>query len=98
MCAMRTFTDIPPIRKKKENFRRANPAYKESPKAAYNLAALLFRLGFQTNQIHDAIHQSADSVIAHNALLEARPPDHFAYDDIDQRKIQMTELFMTARE
>ncbi|KAL2016131.1 hypothetical protein VTK56DRAFT_4222 [Thermocarpiscus australiensis] len=62
------------------------------------MAALLFRLGFESDQILDSIHQSADSVIAHNALLEARPPDHFAYDAFAQRKIQMMNLFMTARE
>ncbi|KAK3939649.1 hypothetical protein QBC46DRAFT_437116, partial [Diplogelasinospora grovesii] len=58
MCAMRNSTDIPPPRRKKENVRRANPAFKESARALYEFASVLFRLGFNTDEIRDATQPS----------------------------------------
>ncbi|KAB5549386.1 hypothetical protein GE09DRAFT_966245, partial [Coniochaeta sp. 2T2.1] len=100
ICSMRKSTEIPPQPKKKESIRRANPEYKESARAVHELASFLHLIGFESAEILHTIEQSADSVVAHNALLEARPPDRFAYDELalENHKRQMIGFFMTARE
>jgi len=100
MIAMRRWTDIPPKRKKKDCILRENLTYKESPKAVHEIATLLFELGFESEEIRDVLRVSPESIIAQNALLEARPLARFSYEssDFESYKSQMIRFFQTARE
>ena len=44
-------------------------------------ATLAYALGFESDQIHRLRLQAPDKEIARTALLEARNPDRFRYDD-----------------
>ncbi|KAH8894463.1 hypothetical protein GQ53DRAFT_857833, partial [Thozetella sp. PMI_491] len=100
LIAMRNWTDIPPNRKKKDCHLREALVYKENPKAIHEIATLLLELGFESKEILGTLEVSPESIIAQNALFEARPPVRFSYDssDFEYYKSQMTRFFRAARE
>src|SRR3954452_18465039 len=100
MIAMCNWVDIPPQQKRKGHFRQGNPSFKESPKAIHDLATFAFQMGLESEQIIEIMQHCPDRIIAHNALLEARPQERFAYEstDFDQCRSQIMALFNKATE
>jgi hypothetical protein len=80
ICAMRDFNQVPAEPKRKNLL--ANPARKEADEnVLYEFATLAYRLGFESDQIYSLTRRSPDREIARNALLKARKPDRYQYDE-----------------
>ena len=64
-----------------------------------DMACLARRLGFQSDEITKLGNQSPDRLFAKHALLRARKPDHFVYDDsiLDSLIDRIVECFATAK-
>jgi hypothetical protein len=82
MGAMRNCLKIPAQRKKARNDLLAKPTNNLSETALCEFAALAYRLGFKSDQIHSLIQRSADREIARMALREARKPGRWRYNPV----------------
>ncbi|CAN9192860.1 unnamed protein product [Alternaria alternata] len=83
LCAMRHYPGIPPKRKQAVTGRLADAAVSDDQTALSELGTLAHRLGFKSNQIRDLVEQPVDRAIARSALLRARDPELFRYNDAD---------------
>ncbi|KAJ5152435.1 hypothetical protein N7492_009715 [Penicillium capsulatum] len=68
------------------------------PMVLYDMAILAKRLGFQSPQIEQLIRQSPDRKIARDALLKARRPDRYQYNEEEVETLinKVTECFLRA--
>jgi hypothetical protein len=80
LYAMRHYPEMPRDPKRQNRLAKAQNATADE-RIVSDMACLARRLGFKSTEITDLIDQSPDRLIARHALLRARKPDHFAYDD-----------------
>lgn len=68
------------------------------PMILYDMAVLAKRLGFQSPQIEQLVQQSPDRKIARDALLRARRPDRYRYNEEEVESLinKVTECFLRA--
>jgi hypothetical protein len=68
------------------------------PMILYDMAVLAKRLGFQSPQIEQLIEQSPDRRVAREALLRARRPDRYRYNEEEVESLinKVTECFLRA--
>lgn len=68
------------------------------PMVLYDMAVLAKRLGFQSPQIEQLIQQSPDREIAQDALVRARQPDRYRYNEEEVESLinKVTECFLRA--
>lgn len=76
----------------------AKPKSKLNAPILCEFASLAYRLGFESEKIRSLTRRSADEEIARGALLEARRPDRYKYDEnaFAQFVEQMIAFFSTA--
>ncbi|KAF7856811.1 hypothetical protein EAF04_009574 [Stromatinia cepivora] len=97
--AMRNYKEIPPdTKKKKKDLLAKSGVEKADEMILFELAALADRLGFASPEIQTLKQSSSDREIALHALLKARKPDRYQYDDITlaSNVTQIVKLFSTA--
>jgi hypothetical protein len=81
LYAMRHYPLMPPDPKNSDGL-LANPTRaKPDPRAIYDMAHLAHQLGFRSPEIDGQLNSSSDHQIARSALLQARKPGQFGYDD-----------------
>ncbi|KAJ5976578.1 hypothetical protein N7481_010285 [Penicillium waksmanii] len=81
LYAMRHYPLMPPDPKNSDDL-LANPTRaKPDPRAIYDMAHLAHRLGFRSPEIDGLLNSSPDHQIARSALLQARKPGRYRYDD-----------------
>lgn len=98
LYAMRHYPQMP--RDPKRKTRLAKPANATADEyVVSDMACLARRLGFQSDEITELGNQSPDRLFAKHALLRARKPDHFVYDDsmLDSLIDRIVECFATAK-
>ena len=95
---MRNYLEMPALKEKDHLL--AKPRSTASRSIVQEFASLAFRLGFDSERIQSLIQQSADEEIARKALLEARRPGRYKYDDTSFTRFvkQIVEFFSTAEE
>ena len=73
----------------------------KQPKAIvwHHFAALMYRLGFASDEIHRLRQKDVDREKARDNLLEARDPEDYTYDEVDFESHQenMVKMYNTAR-
>lgn len=96
LYAMRHYREIPKEAKRKLLAKVAVERADENILSA--LAVLANRVGFESEEIYDLKQRSSDNDIARNALLKARRPDQYQYNDaiIEASVGQIVRLFDTA--
>jgi hypothetical protein len=78
--AMRHYPGVPRDSKKKNLLAKAG-VERADEKVLSELAALADRVGFESNEIQALKQRLSDREIAYNALLKARKPDRYQYDE-----------------
>ncbi|KAH7108733.1 hypothetical protein B0J11DRAFT_390979, partial [Dendryphion nanum] len=99
LYAMRHYRDMPPDSKKKEKDLLAKvECYGADETVLYEFAALADRLGFASREIDHLKRRSSDRETARNALLKARKPGRYRYDDtmLEMHVDDIVRMFMTA--
>ncbi|KAJ5808839.1 hypothetical protein N7474_010108, partial [Penicillium riverlandense] len=82
LYAMRYSPQMPPEPKRKNHKAKARSAPADEVVVS-EMASLASRLGFRSPQIETLLKDSPDRLIAKRALLKARKPESFYYDDSD---------------
>lgn len=98
LYVMRHYPQMPRDPKRKN--RLAKPANTTADEhVVFDMCCLARRLGFQSDKIRDLSNHSPDRLIALHALLQARKPDLFMYDEItlDSLVDTITGCFTRAR-
>ncbi|KAJ6027955.1 hypothetical protein N7540_003531 [Penicillium herquei] len=97
LYAMRHYPNLSKLPQKKDPTAKANREAVE-PMVLYDMAVLAKRLGFQSPQIEQLIQQSPDRKIAQEALLRARRPDRYRYNEGEVETLinKVTECFLRA--
>lgn len=80
LFAMRHYPDIPQSSKKAPQYVGSMQSEVDE-NALANMAKLASKLGFQSNKIHDLLERSPDHHMAKQALLKARKPGQFSYNE-----------------
>ncbi|CAD6446248.1 f68f9563-ded7-4069-bc2f-2a3b06713e93 [Sclerotinia trifoliorum] len=96
---MRNYKEIAPnTKKKKKDLLAKSGVEKADEMILFEFAALADRLGFASPEIQTLRQSSSDREIALHALLKARKPDRYQYDDITlaSNVTQIMRLFSTA--
>lgn len=100
LYAMRHYTQLPaePKRTKKELLAKAGSATADAV-ILHEFAALADKLGFKSTKIDDLMERSPDREIARKALLQARRPDRYIYDEaiLEACVEEVTKLFSNAQ-
>ena len=99
LAAMRHYREMPTEAGKKWKAKLAKARVeKVDEKVLSESAARADRLGFKSNEIQVLQQRSSDKEIARNALLKARKPDRYQYDEavLEAHITQIVRLFMTA--
>jgi hypothetical protein len=79
---MRKYPKVPIKRKKKKKDLLAKVGGREADETILcEIAALVYQFGFESNEIYTLKQRSPDREIACSALLKARKPDHYKYND-----------------
>ncbi|BDD61078.1 hypothetical protein MAP00_006153 [Monascus purpureus] len=97
MYAMRWYPEM--AKDEQSHTLKAKPTRaKADENAIYDMAVLARRLGFRSKQIKNILKQSPDRQIARTALLKARRPDRYHYDDdmFESLVDRITEIFSLA--
>ncbi|TGO07234.1 hypothetical protein BTUL_0306g00130 [Botrytis tulipae] len=97
--AMRNYKEIPPDTKKKKKDLLAKCGVEKADETMLSeFAALADRLGFASPEIQTLKQSSSDREIALQALLKARKPDWYQYDEttLTSNVAQIMKLFSTA--
>lgn len=94
LAAFRMYRDLPADPQKKDLLAKARTKADET--ALFELASLASRLGFESEKIKKILRASPDRSIAERALLAARKPGRFIYDNQQQRIQQVVDIFATA--
>lgn len=95
LAAFREYENLPAKLQRKNLLAKARP--KVNVGALHGLASVALHLGFESDEIHEILSHSADWVIASEALLAARKPGLFEYDNLDQLATQIAGIFAKAR-
>ncbi|KAM3551527.1 hypothetical protein ARSEF4850_007825 [Beauveria asiatica] len=95
LAAFREYENLPVKLQRKNVLAKARPRVDVG--ALHGLASVALRLGFESDEIHEILSHSADWVIASEALLAARKPGSFEYDNLDQLATQIAGIFAKAR-
>jgi Protein of unknown function (DUF3723) len=99
LFAMRHYREMPAEAKKKGKDLLAKAEVKRvDEKVLSEFASLANRLGVQSNDIRVLMQQSSNRQIARTALLKARKPDRYQYDEtiLKDNVTQIVEFFRTA--
>ncbi|KAF2458845.1 hypothetical protein BDY21DRAFT_283526 [Lineolata rhizophorae] len=96
--AMRYILDMVPERARKEDGHATPQPRKPSPRLWNDIANLAYRLGFESLEINRLRLLNPDYEIARDALLTARQPGRFEYDDFESLIAKTAEIFQAARE
>ncbi|EDN06477.1 predicted protein [Histoplasma mississippiense (nom. inval.)] len=80
LYAMRHYPQMPRDPKRKNRLAKAQNATADECVVS-DMASLARRLGFRSSQITNLVNQAPDRLIAEQALLKARKPEYFSYDD-----------------
>jgi hypothetical protein len=99
LYAMRHFREMPAERKKRKKDLLAKAGCgKADEMVLHEFAALADQLGFVSEEINDLTKRSSDWEIARSALLKARKPDRYEYDDalFEAHVGQIARMFSTA--
>jgi hypothetical protein len=85
-------------KKKKKDLLAKVEGGKADETALYELAALAYQLGFESDEICALKEQSLDREVARKALLEARKPNRYKYNDtiLESYIAQIVRMFSTA--
>jgi hypothetical protein len=96
ISAMRDYLEMPPDND--DDTLVAKPRSQPHERIAYGFASLAYRLGFESEEIRNQIQRSPDEEIARKALLKARDPTRYKYDDTAFANFveQMVRFFSTA--
>jgi uncharacterized protein YjbI with pentapeptide repeats len=97
--AMREYREMPTDAKKKSKDLLAKAGVQRADEEVLSRAAnLANRVGFVSDEIQALMQRSSDREIALNALLKARKPDHYQYDQtvLEANVAQIVRLFATA--
>jgi hypothetical protein len=96
---MRHFTDMVPECLGKEKGKEAPLPKRPSPAAWHRFATLMYRLGFESEEIHRLRLKDPDRERARTTLLDARDPEHYEYNegDFESHQDQMVKMFKSAR-
>ncbi|TVY13719.1 hypothetical protein LARI1_G009020, partial [Lachnellula arida] len=97
--AMRRYREMPTDAKKKKKDLLAKPGVRRADEEVLSdSAAQADRLGFKSNEIQALKQRSSDREIARNALLKARKPDRYQYNEtvMEANVAQIVRLFTTA--
>ncbi|KAJ5569140.1 hypothetical protein N7450_011626 [Penicillium hetheringtonii] len=81
LYAMRHYPLMPPDPRSKDDLLAKPTGVKADPRVIYDMARLARKLGFQSPEIDGLLDDSPDHQIARSALLQARKPGQYRYDD-----------------
>ena len=97
LYAMRHYPKLSKKPQKKDPTAKPNREVVD-PMILYDMAVLAKRLGFQSPQIEQLTQQSPDRQIAQDALLRARRPDRYRYNEGEVESLinKVTECFVRA--
>ena len=101
LFAMRNYHKLPmrEVEEAKKKDILAKPGVKRgNDKLLFGFASLAHRLGFESDEINALRNQSTDREIARDALLNARDPGRYRYDEtvLESYISQIVNLFATA--
>ena len=99
LFAMRHYRDMPTEARKKGKDLLAKAGVENADEEVLSeFAALAERLGFESSEISASKQRSSDGEIARKALLKARKPDRYSYDNaaLEAHVAQIVKLFTTA--
>ena len=96
ISAMRDYLEMLP--EEDDDSLVAKPRSQPHERFGYEFASLAYRLGFESEEIRHQIRRSPDEEIARKALLKARDPNRYKYDDAAFANFveQMVRFFSTA--
>ncbi|CAG8218000.1 unnamed protein product [Penicillium salamii] len=100
LFAMRNYLLMPRVTESEERLLAKPGLIKPDAQVLYNMAKLADCLGFQSSEIHDVLINSPDRQIALSALLQARKPGQYAYQQsqLDSLVTRVVECFSAADE
>ncbi|KAJ5974799.1 hypothetical protein N7481_008506 [Penicillium waksmanii] len=81
LYAMRYYPLMPPDPKNTNDLLAKPSRAKPDPRAIYDMAHFAHQLGFRSPEIDGLLSSSPDHEIARSALLQARKPGRYRYDD-----------------
>jgi hypothetical protein len=81
MFAMRNYPQMPAVPKRKKKLSTKPITGKADEIVLREFATFAYRLGYESEPIHSLIQRSADREIARSALLKARKPGRYKYDE-----------------
>jgi hypothetical protein len=81
LYAMRHYPLMPPDPKNTDDLMAKPTRASPDPRVIYDMAHLAHRLGFRSPEIDGLLNSSPDHQIARSALLQARKPGQYRYDD-----------------
>lgn len=95
ISAMRDYLEMLP--EKEDDSLVAKPRSQPNERIRCEFASLAYRLGFESEEIRHQIQRSPDKEIARKALLKARDPTRYKYDDAAFANFveQMVRFFST---
>ena len=99
LFAMRHYRDMPTEARKMKKDLLAKPGVEKADEQVLSeFAALADRLGFESDEIRALKQRSSDREIARNALLKARKPNRYQYEEttLEAHITQIVNLFTTA--
>ncbi|KAH7111262.1 hypothetical protein B0J11DRAFT_598641 [Dendryphion nanum] len=98
MFAMRNYPQMPAVPKRKK-FSTKSVIGKGDETVLCEFATFAYRLGYESESIHSLIQRSVDREIARSALLKARKPDRYKYDEamFEDYVGQIARLFSEAQ-
>lgn len=97
LAAFREYRDLP-AEPQKKNKLLAKSRKEADETVLFGIASLASRLGFVSEEICKILDRSPDRELARRALLTVRKPEHYIYDNLEQRIQQLVEVFDTAQE
>ncbi|KAF4344402.1 Intracellular transport USO1 [Fusarium beomiforme] len=100
LYAWRYWTELVPECPRKEEGEATPIPGRPDPRRWRDLARLAARLGFESDEIDKLLNTDPDREIAREALLKARSPEHFGYDDsaFESYVTEVCRIFNLARE
>ena len=98
ISAMRNYLEMPAGPKRKSMLAKPK-SEKADQMVLCEFAALAYQLGFETEEIRSLMQRSPDREIARDALLKARKPGRYEYDNtaFEDHVGQIVRIFSTAR-
>ncbi|KAF4451416.1 hypothetical protein F53441_5584 [Fusarium austroafricanum] len=100
LYAWRYWSELVPECPRKEEGEATPIPEKPDPRRWRGIARLAARLGFESDEIDKFLNSDPDREIATEALLKARSPEHFGYDDaaFESYVTEVCRIFNLAKE